>query len=77
MSIKSNSQAVNFPRRAIRMAQLREKIPFSESHLYALIQKQRFPKPFQIAGGRASFWYEEDIDDYLSSQRALADVGES
>ena len=47
MSIKSNSQAVNLPRRVIRMAQLREKIPFSESHLYALIQKHALPlQPF-------------------------------
>ena len=77
MSIKSNSQAVNLPRRVIRMAQLREKIPFSESHLYALIQKQLFPKPFQIAGGRASFWYEEDIDEWLSAQRCTSEEGQA
>lgn len=77
MSIKSNSQAVNLPRRVIRMAQLREKIPFSESHIYSLISQGKFPRPFQLSGGRASFWYEEEIDDYLSSQRALADEGES
>ena len=69
MSIKPNSQAANLPRRVIRMAQLREKIPLSESHLYALIQKQRFPKPFHIAGGRASFWYEAEIDAWLLTEK--------
>ncbi len=77
MSIKSNSQAVNLPRRVIRMAQLREKIPFSESHLYALIHQKRFPKPFQIAGGRASFWYEEEIDEWLSAQRCTSEEGQA
>ena len=65
MTIKPNSQAANLPRRVLRMAQLREKIPLSESHLYALISQGRFPKPFHTAGGRASFWYEEDIDEWL------------
>ena len=77
MSSKPNSHIANPIRRVLRMAQLREKIPFSESHIYSLIAQGKFPKPFQLSGGRASFWYEEEIDDYLSSQRALADEGES
>ena len=69
MTIKPNSQAANLPRRVLRMAQLREKIPLSESHLYALISQGRFPKPFHIAGGRASFWYEAEIDAWLLTEK--------
>ena len=77
MSSKSQPQIANPPRRVLRMAQLREKIPCSESHLYALISQGRFPKPFQIVGGRASFWYEEDIDEWLSAQRYSSEEGQS
>lgn len=77
MSIKSISQAVNLPRRVIRMRQLREKIPLSESYIYLLISQGKFPKPFQISGGRASFWYEEDIDGWLSAQSCPSGEGQA
>jgi len=70
MSSKSSSHTFKTSRRVIRMKQLREKIPFSESHFYALISKGQFPKPFQVAGGRAAFWYEEQVDMWLDEQRA-------
>jgi prophage regulatory protein len=76
MSSKPNSQITNPIRRVLRMAQLRQKIPFSESHLYALISQGRFPKPFQIFGGRASFWYEDDIDEWLSAQKCSSEEGQ-
>lgn len=55
------------PRRIIRMAQLREIYPLSESHIYSLIKQGLFPKPFPLVqGGRAVGWYEDDIDDYFN-----------
>ncbi len=55
-------------RRIIRMAQLREKYPLSESHIYSLIKQGLFPKPFPLVpGGRAVGWYEDTIDDYLAT----------
>lgn len=75
MSIKPNSHIANPPRRVIRMRQLREKIPLSESYIYLLISQGKFPKPFQLSGGRASFWHEEDIDGWLSAQSCPSGEG--
>jgi predicted DNA-binding transcriptional regulator AlpA len=50
------------------MAQLREKYPLSESHIYSLIKQGIFPKPFPLVqGGRAVGWYEDVIDDYFNN----------
>lgn len=55
-------------RRILRMAQLREKYPLSESHIYSLIKQGLFPKPFPLVpGGRAVGWYEDVIDDYFNN----------
>jgi prophage regulatory protein len=55
-------------RRIIRMAELRAKYPLSESHIYWLIKKGKFPKPFSLVpGGRAKGWFEDTIDDHLTS----------
>ena len=35
-------------RRIIRMAHLRTRYPFSESHIYSLIKQGKFPKPFPL-----------------------------
>jgi len=61
---------VGYPdRRIIRMKQLLRKFPFSESHIYGLIQKGLFPKPFPlIPGGRSVGWYESEIDLFIASQ---------
>jgi prophage regulatory protein len=68
MSEKSLDTNQKPSRRIIRMAQLREKYPLSESHIYALIKQGRFPKPFPlVSGGRAVGWYEDTIDDYFST----------
>jgi predicted DNA-binding transcriptional regulator AlpA len=64
-------------RRIIRMAQLREKFPLSESHIYSLIKQGLFPKPFPLVpGGRAVGWYEDTVDDYLSTCEINALGGE-
>lgn len=55
--------------RIIRMKQLVEKLSLSDSHIYALINQNQFPKPFTLVrGGRAAGWYESDIDAWIVSQ---------
>lgn len=55
--------------RILRMKQLREKLSLSDSHIYALILKNQFPKPFSLVhGGRAMGWYESDIDAWLAQR---------
>ncbi|OJI05501.1 hypothetical protein AOC28_04495 [Polynucleobacter sp. MWH-Adler-W8] len=55
--------------RILRMRQLVEKLSLSDSHIYALIQHNQFPKPFTLVhGGRAMGWYESDIDVWLAQR---------
>ena len=55
--------------RILRMRQLLEKLPLSESRIHALIQSEQFPKPFKlIEGGRAIGWYESEIDAFLEQR---------
>ncbi len=77
MSHKISAHEAKSTRRIIRMAQLREKYPLSESHIYSLIKQGLFPKPFPLVpGGRAVGWYEETVDDYLSTREINALGGE-
>jgi prophage regulatory protein len=55
--------------RILRMRQLAEKLSLSDSHIYALIQQNQFPKPFTLVHGRRAMgWYESDIDAWLSQR---------
>lgn len=77
MSHKISAHEAKPTGRIIRMAQLREKYPLSESHIYSLIKQGLFPKPFPLVpGGRAVGWYEETVDDYLSTREINALGGE-
>lgn len=59
--------------RILRMRQLVEKVALSDSHIYALIQKNQFPRPFAIVyGGRAMGWYESDIDIWLAQRSEIS-----
>ena len=55
--------------RILRMRQLAEKLSLSDSHIYALIQKNQFPKPFSLVhDGRAMGWYESEVDIWLAQR---------
>ncbi len=49
MSQKSLAYEAKPTRRIIRMAQLRQKYPVSESQIFSLIKRGRFPRPFALA----------------------------
>jgi len=68
MSKKSLRTLRKRSRRIIRMKHLRERYPFSESHIYWLIKQGKFPRPFSLVpGGRAKGWYEDVIDDHFEA----------
>jgi predicted DNA-binding transcriptional regulator AlpA len=68
MSKKREVTKSNRKRRIIRMRQLREKYPLSQSAIYAKISQGLFPAPFTLsAGGRARGWFEDEIDDFLET----------
>lgn len=65
----SPAAATRAAMRIIRMRELRDKIPLSQSHLFALIKRGQFPKPFPlIPGGRAVGWFEADVDIFLQKR---------
>lgn len=78
MSEKTPSTQKTSSRRIIRMAQLRTKLPLSESHIYGLIKLGKFPKPFPLVpGGRATGWYEDTIDEFLKNSELPDEKNES
>ena len=77
--MKAKSTPVSAPnsRRVIRMSQLRQKYPVSESQIFSLMKKGIFPKPFALVpGGRAVGWFEDEIDEYLANCQEAA-IGKS
>lgn len=54
--------------RLLRLPAVRERIPVSRATLYAKIAAGTFPPPVKLSPGRASFWRESDIDEYLAQQ---------
>jgi predicted DNA-binding transcriptional regulator AlpA len=62
-------------RRAIRFKHVLDIVPLCPSRIYELINAGTFPAPFKIVeGGRASFFFEDEIFAYLE-QRAAASRG--
>jgi predicted DNA-binding transcriptional regulator AlpA len=54
--------------RLLRLPAVRELIPLSRAAIYLKIQRKEFPAPIKLGQGRASFWRERDIADYLEKQ---------
>ncbi len=55
--------------RILRMRELTEKLSLSDGHIYALIHKNLFPRPFRlIDGGRAMGWLESEVDSWLDQR---------
>jgi len=50
----------------LKIKHLIEQLNISKSTIYRLIQQNKFPKAIKIGNG--SFWREEDIEKWLSSQ---------
>lgn len=65
MSAKTNAPSTG----SIRVLKLRavvEKVQLSADTIYRGVREGWFPGPFKIGGGRASGWYEHEIDAYLA-----------
>lgn len=53
--------------RFLRLAEVRNRIPYSRSTIYQLIAQGKFPKPINL-GARAVAWLENDIDDWIAGR---------
>ena len=55
--------STNDRERVVRMRELAARLALSSSHIYALIQQGRFPRPVAlIPGGRAKGWPERELE---------------
>ena len=51
----------------LRLADVRNRVPYSRSTIYQLISQGLFPKPISI-GARAVAWLESDIDEWIAAR---------
>jgi prophage regulatory protein len=51
----------------LRLADVRDRVPYSRSTIYQLITQGKFPKPFSL-GARAVAWLESDIDAWIAAR---------
>ncbi len=57
----------------LRMRDLRERLKLSPSHIFALIARGDFPKPFVLVpGGRSVGWVEADICQWVLDRKSAA-----
>lgn len=57
------------PKKFLRLVQVQQRVPFSRSNLYLLMEKGAFPKACNL-GARAVAWLESDIDEWIESRIA-------
>ena len=53
--------------RFLRLADVRNRVPYSRSTIYQLIAQDKFPKPISL-GARAVAWLESDIDEWIAAR---------
>ncbi len=51
----------------LRLAEVRNRVPYSRSTIYQLVAQGRFPKPINL-GARAVAWLESDIDEWIAAR---------
>ncbi len=54
--------------RFLRLAEVRNRVPLSRPAIYRLIKQGKFPKPYDLGGGRAVAWSSEEIDAYIAAR---------
>lgn len=59
---------------ALRPAQVLDRVPFSRSTLYRLIEAGDFPKPFKLSKQCVAF-LESDVNAWLEKQAAESQCG--
>ncbi len=61
------------PLRILRMRDLRERLQLSPSHIFSLIARGDFPKPFVLVpGGRSVGWLSDQIDQWILDRKNAA-----
>jgi prophage regulatory protein len=62
------------PKKLLRLANVRDRVPYSRSTIYQLMAEGKFPKPISL-GARAVAWLESDIDAWIAARIESARTG--
>jgi prophage regulatory protein len=57
--------------RILRLPQVRDRVSFSTSGIYALISANKFPKPIKLSAQSVG-WIESEIDEWLRERVAAS-----
>jgi len=49
----------------LRLSDVRKVIPLSKAQIYLMISRGEFPRPIKINKGRASFWKQTSIQEFI------------
>jgi prophage regulatory protein len=61
------------PEKLLRLADVRDRVPYSRSTIYQKINRGEFPKPVSL-GERAVAWLESEIDAWIEARIAIGRV---
>ena len=50
----------------LRLKQVIDRVPFGKSKIWAMVANEEFPQPIKI--GRATFWVESEINEWVDEQ---------
>ena len=51
--------------RLLRLAEVRNRVPFSRASIYRKIATGEFPRPYDMGGGRCVAWLESEVDQWI------------
>jgi prophage regulatory protein len=58
--------------RLIRWPELRKRVPYCHSRVYALMSQGLFPRARSLGGGRAVAWSAKEIDEWVATRQIAA-----
>jgi prophage regulatory protein len=67
---------MNQQKRLIRRADLRRKVPLSDSHIYELEKAGKFPARIQLTP-RCVAWDEAEVDSWIEARKADAETAKA
>ena len=56
------------PKTFLRLPKVKSRVGYSRASIYRKISEDKFPKPYDLGGGRAVAWLESDIDAWIQAR---------
>ncbi len=74
MNVKTDSLSTDLasstasPKTFLRLPKVKSRVGYSRASIYRKISEDKFPKPYDLGGGRAVAWLESDIDAWIQAR---------